>query len=58
MLGLSGDVHGGGPPVRAELTLPREDLAELERRLVHWAQCTNPQQGVAPSTNMVRDVVE
>jgi hypothetical protein len=31
--------NGGGPPVRAELTLPREDLAELERRLVAARPC-------------------
>jgi hypothetical protein len=31
--------NGGGAPVRAELTLPREDVAELERRLVAARPC-------------------
>jgi hypothetical protein len=31
--------NGGGPPVRAEVTLPPEDVAELERRLVAARPC-------------------
>lgn len=31
--------NGGGPPVRAELTLPADDVAELERRLVAARPC-------------------
>jgi hypothetical protein len=31
--------NGGGPPVRAEVTLPPDDVAELERRLVAARPC-------------------
>ena len=30
----------------------------LERRLVHWVQRANRQQGVAPTTSMVLDAAE
>jgi len=50
--------NGGGPPVRAEVTLPPDDVAELERRLTAARPCELASTRRAGRTHESRPTLE